>query len=84
MKKPLLMLVVLLGVLLSGCCSCQERYRPFLTQVRDNLANDIRPKYAKALMASGRPADLIKNDLGLVDDTVSSLDRVLESGATDE
>lgn len=73
-----LMLFALLS--LAGCCSCQERYDPFLGQIEDNLANDIRPKYERALRASGRPDDLVANDLGLVDDTIEAIQRVRGEG----
>jgi hypothetical protein len=69
---------LLVALFMSGC-AC-NKYDAFLRQVRENLAEDIRPKYEKALRDSGRPEDLMKNDLGLVDDTVSSIDRVLAAG----
>lgn len=72
--------IIVLVLTMAGCCSCKERYAPFLGQLRDNLQNDIRPKYERALTASGRDADLIANDLGLVDDSVASITRVLDSG----
>jgi len=71
---------IVMVLFLSGCCTC-DSYRSFLGQVRENLKDDIRPKYEAALTASGRPADLMKNDLGLVDDTISSIDRILAGEA---
>lgn len=73
-------LVSAVVVLLSGCCSCAERYGPFLEQVEENLRDDIRPKYERALQSSGRDPLLIQNDLGIVDDTIHSIQRVREAG----
>jgi len=67
-------------LLLSGCCTCRERYAPALEQMEENLRDDIRPKYEAALKASGRPDDLMKNDLGLVDDTADGLERLRTHG----
>ena len=74
--RKLFVPILVMGLFLSGC-AC-DKYDSLLFQIRENLAEDIRPKYAEALRASGRPDDLMENDLGLVDDTVSSIDRVLE------
>ena len=61
-----------------GCCTHGD-YRPLLRQTRENLVKDIGPKYKKYLDADKkRPADLKKNDYGVVTDTVAALDRVLE------
>ena len=68
-----------LAVLLMGC-HCHERYSAFLGQVEENLREDVRPKYEKALRESGRPDDLVDNDLKLLDDTIESLRRVREEG----
>ncbi len=73
-------LLLFTALVVPGCCTCRERYGPFLKQVEDNLRNDIRPKYAEALEKSGRPSDLMANDLGLVDDSADSLERVRLGG----
>lgn len=72
--------ILLIALIGPGCVSCKDRYGPFLKQVEDNLRNDIRPKYSEALQASGRPDDLIENDLGLLDDTADALARVRTQG----
>ena len=73
-------LALFAALLLNGCCSCRERYAPFLEQVESNLRDDIRPKYAEALGAQGLPEDVVENRLGLVDDTADSLRRVRTGG----
>lgn len=78
MRSKLVFLVLMLG--LSGCCNCIEKYAPFLEQIEENLREDIRPKYERALKQSNRPADLVENDLGLVDDTADSIRRVVTGG----
>jgi len=78
-RKAGFTLAILTALILPGCCTCQERYDPFLGQLEENLRDDIRPKYEAALKASNRPADLMKNDLGLVDNMISAIKRIRTS-----
>lgn len=75
-------LAFFLSLALSGCCTCLERYQPFLEQVESNLREDIRPKYEEALRASGRDERLITNDLGLIDDSADAIKRVRTLGVS--
>jgi len=77
-------LLVFVLLTFPGCCTCRERYDPFLTQVKENLEKDVRPKYKAALEKTGRPKDLVENDLGLLDDTIDSLGRVIGKGPPEE
>lgn len=72
--------LLFLLVVFTGCCSCRERYAPFLEQVEDNLRNDIGPKYAEALKKQGLPEDVVKSRMALVADTADSLRRVRTGG----
>ena len=75
MKRYTTILGLVLVLMLAGCrCTA---HRAYLHQVRENLVDDIRPKFERALRDSGRPADLMANDLQLVDDTVTSIDTAL-------
>lgn len=78
-RKAGFTLAILLPLMFAGC-TCRERYEPFLSQIEENLRDDIRPKYAEALKAQGLPQDVIDNRLGLVDDTADSIKRVRTGG----
>ena len=82
----LIRIIALAAVLavVPGCCTHGD-YRALLKQTRDNLANDIGPKYQSYLDAdTTRPEDLRKNDGALVGDTVAAIDRVLGQEVGDE
>ena len=61
-------------------CTCTERYAPFLTQIEENLRDDIGPKYDKAMKDAGVPDDVRESRLGLVTDTADSIKRVRTGG----
>jgi len=73
-------LLFFLAVSLNGCCSCKERYAPFLTQIEENLRDDVAPKYDAALKAQGVPNDVRENRVGLVVDSADSIKRVRTGG----
>lgn len=84
MKQLILLLVTVLTLASeTGCSSCDSR-DALMRQVRENLTA-IRPKYAALLDASVKRGeakeDLAANDLGLVDDSISSIDRALGAKA---
>lgn len=77
--RKLVLTIALAAGLLSGCCTHGD-YRSLLEQTRENLADDIGPKYHKYLDAdTTRPEKLRKNDGLLLDDTVAAIDLVLSS-----
>jgi hypothetical protein len=64
-------------VMLTGCCTCRDRYKPALTQWSENL-KELRPT-----MKAG--ADLLPGDLGQskmdrYDATKNGIDRVAGEG----
>lgn len=77
MRRIVWGLVVGLVLLSEGCASC-DSHKAFLNQLRDNLANDIGPKYKHYLDAdTTRPQELKDNDYGVVQDSIDSIDRAL-------
>lgn len=75
MRRFIAVFLIVFVLALAGCrCTA---HREYLEQVRENLVDDIRPKYKTALEASGRDPALVANDLALVDDTVASIDIAL-------
>ena len=82
MRRLTLTIALVAGM--TGCCTHAD-YRPLLQRTRDNLADDIGPKYKGYLDAdTTRPEDLRQNDAALVDDTVAAIDRVLGQEDGDE
>lgn len=80
----LALLSVFFATPMAGCCSCKDRYAPFLGQLKENLVQDVRPKYERGLKAlekhEGRDPELTKIDLALIDDSASSIQRILDAG----
>ena len=66
--------------LLQGCCSCSERYAPFLKHTEKSLRTSVAPALDKALKASGRPDDLRANDVGEVTDLADGCERIRTQG----
>jgi len=73
-------LVLMAALFLQGCCSCTERYAPFLEHVEVSLRDSVAPDFEKALTKIGRPADLMANDLGEVTDLADACERIRTQG----
>ncbi len=73
-------LALLATLFVQGCCSCTERYAPFLKHTETSLRDSVAPAYEKALKASGRPADLLANDVGEVTDLADACERIRTKG----
>ena len=74
-------LLLLATLFVQGCCTCRERYAPFLEHTEKSLRDSVAPALDKALKASGRPDDLRKNDVGEVTDLADACERIRTQGA---
>jgi len=78
MKKFILVVAILA---ITGCAGQVASRNELLKQLRDNLKNDIGPKYRGYLdKDTDRPEALRKADYQLVTISIESIDRVLGEG----
>lgn len=83
MRARIVATMVVLALFLAftpGCCIYRDAYDAFLTQVAENLEDDLRPKMERLLESDDRDQDLKDNDLKLIDDTVASIKRTINEG----
>ena len=79
-------IAILMIAFLGGCATTAqlEARDKLLGQLRDNLKNDIGPKYKRYLDADGiRAVTLKDNDYGVVSDSIAAIDRVLAPVTSD-
>lgn len=69
---------IVLALVLSGCCTCRDRYKPALDQWTSNL-EQLRPTMLAGAKLLPTP-DLTESKMGLYDRTVQGIKRVNGQG----